>query len=165
MIIPVTFITWFGADAYCAWRGGRLPTEAEWEYAAKGPDGLAYPWGKELIDANVVKIYQEVPDLHIPNVGSKPEGASWVGALDMSSSVFEWTSSLYMPYPYDPTDGREVDVEVDSTSQRVMKSGSWYHFIFSHYDDNVTTTARFRNYPNLTVWSYGFRCVRDGEFH
>ncbi len=151
---PLESTLWAGAAEYCAWRSARLPGEAEWEYAARGPDGLLYPWGDEFIADNVVRVLEEVPD-----VGSKPQGASWVGALDMSSSLFEWVNSIYAPYPYDAADGREVGPDADSTSQRVLRGGSWYHPDGMH--DDVTATARFRVQPHATAWPFGLRCARS----
>ena len=151
---PLESVIWTGAAEYCAWRDARLPGEAEWEYAARGPDGLLYPWGNEFVAANVVRIQRKTPE-----VGSKPQGASWVGALDLSSSLFEWTSSIYQPYPYDAADGREAGLDVDSASERVLRGGSWYH-PDGMYDD-VSATARFRALPQVAAWSYGFRCARS----
>jgi formylglycine-generating enzyme required for sulfatase activity len=150
---PLESVLWAGAAEYCAWREARLPGEAEWEYAARGPDGLLYPWGDEFIADKAVRVYSLVPE-----VGSKPKGASWVGALDMSSSLFERVNSVYAPYPYDAADGREAGLESDGTSERVLRGGSWYHPV-GMYDD-ITTTARFRASPHVAAWSYGFRCAR-----
>ena len=113
---PIENVTWIGAHDYCAWRDARLPTEAEWEYAARGPDGLFYPWGNEYISANLLLS----SSVQMPDVGSIPRGASWVGALDMSGSLYEWTNSLYRPYPYDPNDGREAGLE-DDFGNRVFR--------------------------------------------
>jgi len=151
---PLESVLWAGAAEYCAWRSARLPGEAEWEYAARGPDGLLYPWGDELVVDKVVRVLEEVPD-----VGSKPQGASWVGALDMSSSLFEWVNSIYAPYPYDAVDGREVGPDTDSTSQRVLRGGSWYHPEGMH--DDLTATSRFRVVPHATAWPFGLRCARS----
>ena len=84
-----------------------------------------------------------------------------MGALDMSSSVFEWVHTIYRPYPYDRSDGREFDIQENPTSERILRSGSWYHNVADyHLDDNITTSARYRSAPGNVHWSYGFRCVR-----
>ena len=152
---PLQSVTRVGADAYCAWRGARLPTEAEWEYTARGPDGLLYPWGNEFCADNVVRVHERA---RMPDVGSYPQGASWVGALDLSSSLFEWVSSLYRPYPYDATDGREVGLDVDDSSERLLRGSAWYHPEGMH--DNVNATARFNVPPDHGAWYFGVRCVR-----
>jgi len=122
---PINNVTWFQATAYCTWRDGRLPTEAEWEYAARGPDEWIFPWGNSFdgtranhCDGNCGAaswasgfnyVNEENDDGYVVTapVGSYPLGASWVGALDMSGNVWEWTSSLYQPYPYDGQEGRK----------------------------------------------------------
>ncbi len=153
---PLQWVKWIGANDFCRWRGAHLPTEAEWEYTARGPDNNLYPWGNELIMDNIVRYRDRNPD-----VGSIPQGASWVGALDMSGSVFEWTSSLYRPYPYDAFDGREVSAELDPASNRVFRGCPWYHLIWD--SDNFTSTARFDMHPDFGIWYYGFRCARSLE--
>ena len=151
---PLESVTWAGAAEYCSWRAARLPGEAEWEYAARGPDGLLYPWGNEFVADNVVRVTGRMPE-----AGSKPKGASWVGALDMSSSLFEWVNSIYTIYPYDASDGREAGLDADSTSERVLRGGAWYHP--DGMSDDLTTTARFRVLPHVAAWPYGFRCARS----
>ena len=150
--IPLGRVTWIGANDYCNWRDARLPTEAEWEYAARGPENYLYPWGNEL----------DMDNFFIgrgPEVGSFPEGASWVGALDMAAGLFEWTSSLYKPYPYQPDDGREVSFDVDSTGFRVFRGSPWYHS-FQEFD-NISSTARFEGFTDYGYWYHGFRCARS----
>jgi formylglycine-generating enzyme required for sulfatase activity len=151
---PLENVTWYGATDYCAWRDARLPTEAEWEYAARGPGNLLFPWGNEYIKDNIVRFKGSNPD-----VGSKPQGASWVGALDMSGSVFEWTSSLFKPYPYDAADGREASLETAGESHRVFRGSAWYHAEGVY--DNVSAIVRFDARPNYAAWYYGFRCARS----
>lgn len=149
---PRENLTWFEARDFCAARGGRLPTEAEWEYAARGPDSLLYPWGNTF-NAQYLVFDQNVPS-ETAEVGSRPEGASWVGALDMSGNALEWVSSIYRPYPYDPNDGRE-DLN-DPTALRVYRSG-WGSYI----DFGVSAPIRFRAEPEYRDWFIGFRCARS----
>lgn len=150
---PVESITGVGARAYCKWRGLRLPTEAEWEYAARGPDGLVYPWGNEFIGNYVVRARDRLPD-----VGNKPQGASWVGALDMAGGLFEWTSSIFLPYPYDAHDGREMNMESDNSSPRVLRGSAWYHPDWDFIDD-LRSSARFSLAPQTTSWTHTVRCA------
>ena len=151
---PRENIMWPEARDFCASRGGRLPTEAEWEYAARGPDNLMYPWGNTMIDENLVfdrTLMNETAD-----VGSRPAGVSWVGALDMAGNVWEWVSSIHRPYPYDANDGREN--MADTTSQRVYRGG-----IRSYIDFAAGMTTRFKFPPDRRDWFVGFRCVRLAE--
>lgn len=150
---PLENVTWFGAHDYCAWRNARLPSESEWEYAARGPQNLLYPWGNEFERDRIVRFEGRNPE-----VGSKPRGASWVGALDMSGSMFEWTNSLYMPYPYDPLDGREVSFD-ENEGDRVFRGSAWYHP--ERMDDDLRATARLDAPPDYAAWYYGFRCARS----
>jgi formylglycine-generating enzyme required for sulfatase activity len=151
---PRENLTWFEARDHCARRGARLPTEAEWEYAARGPDNLLYPWGNEL-DGNKL-IYDAMSNNETFDVGSRPEGASWVGALDMAGNVWEWVNSLYRPYPYSANDGRE-DPD-DMTSPRVYRGG-----IHSYIDFAASAAMRFRDMPDYRDWFIGFRCAKDEE--
>ncbi|MCA9888084.1 MAG: SUMF1/EgtB/PvdO family nonheme iron enzyme, partial [Anaerolineae bacterium] len=114
---PVRWATWNDALTYANWMNMRLPTEAEWEYAARGPDNLAYPWGNEFIAQNAV-----YGSTNIKEVGTLNEGISWVGALDMSGNVWEWTNSLGWSYPYQADDGREDSV--DPSASRIIRGGS-----------------------------------------
>ena len=118
---PVVNVSWQQARAYAEWVGGRLPTEAEWEYAARGAAGSTYPWGEELPNERLLNYINNVGDT--TQVGEHPEGASWVGSLDMSGNVFEWTSSLFQPYPYDLADGRE---ELEAAGARVLRGGAFH---------------------------------------
>jgi formylglycine-generating enzyme required for sulfatase activity len=103
---PVVFVDWFDARAFCEWAGGRLPSEAEWEKAARGTGGRIYPWGDARPNRKLCNHNFFFGDTLA--VGSHPEGASPYGILDMAGNVWEWTSSRPGPYPYDPNDGREA---------------------------------------------------------
>jgi len=152
---PVEQISWFEAADYCLSRNGRLPTEAEWEYAARGPDGLEYPWGDTYVAENVAR--SETTDKQTAEVGTLPAGASWVGALDMSGNVWEWVNSLYRPYPYRAEDGRE---DPDNASgARVARGGSWFY----SYTSEFRAASRHSDSPNARFHNYGFRCARSFE--
>ena len=143
---PVNCLTWREAQAICAWRGARLPSEAEWEYAARGPDGLVYPWGNTF-DAERV-VYEATSGGRVASVGSLPSGASWVGARDMSGNVWEWTSSLAGPYPYAIDEAHETDT--DTTSWRVLRGGS-----FEVYNDLPRAALREAFDPNQVGYNIG----------
>lgn len=151
---PVTEVTWFGAQDFCTWGGGQLPTEAQWEYAARGPDGLYFPWGNEFAWSKVVGNTSGTA-----RVGTLPAGVSWIGALDLSGNVWEWTHSLRYEYPYNAFDGRESNQDTDSA--RVLRGGAWAFVVTSDFraanrDDDVI-------FPHVSNHFSGFRCVRDYE--
>jgi formylglycine-generating enzyme required for sulfatase activity len=156
---PINQVSWVQAQAYCAWRGAGLPTEAQWEYAARGPDSPAFPWGNLFVGDNVV--WGAIGDeAATAVVGSKPEGVSWIGAYDMAGNVWEWVSTIYHDYPYPvPESDEERDEWLrrdDTSNPRVMRGGS-----FSSQDSDLRTTTRFWNGPTLLDVSIGFRCARS----
>jgi len=168
--LPVESITWFEAQAYCQSRGGRLPTEREWEYVARGPNNLVYPWGDEFdgtranfCDENCEFDWRDatVNDgyANTAPVGTYPNGVSWVGALDMSGNVWEWTYSLFEDYPYVVDDGRERDTGGDTSVLRVLRGGSW-----NDVDLFVRASLRYWADPNIEYIGYGFRCSRSYDF-
>lgn len=117
---PRACVSWFEAEAYASWRGGRLPTEAEWEFAARGPESSVFPWGNEWDPslANVVDSDGAEP------VGFYPVGASWVGALDMSGNLMEWVSDWWSSSYYEQA--QPIDpVGPDNGSRKVEKGGWW----------------------------------------
>ena len=119
---PRVKITWYEAQAYAAWRGGKLPTEAQWEWAARGPDSLRYPWGQKFIegDANMSRL-----DLRRTRpVGSYPAGRNWCGADDMAGNVWEWVADGYDAYAY--RHALQLDPFTPPTGPlRVIRGGAW----------------------------------------
>lgn len=154
---PVESVDWFQATSFCQAQGGRLPTEREWEYAARGPDGLIYPGGNSFSDS--FGAWSGNSGGQSAAVGSYPQGVSWVGAYDMAGNVYEWVSSLYKPYPYSATDGREDPNATGDDVERVIRGGSWA----SRNEESLRGSFRFSSEPDGAYSGIGLRCVRDYE--
>jgi formylglycine-generating enzyme required for sulfatase activity len=150
---PVVGITWLEAQQFAHWVGCRLLNEREWEYAARGIELLAYPWGNEW---NTKKVVYDGNSGGIPwDVTSKPEGMSWVGAQHLSGNVWEWTASLYGSYPY-PIDGsREIKVEYGTSVRIVLRGGSFYKSVFLRVSD------RYSMHSSVAAVDVGFRLARS----
>ena len=143
---PIVNVTWDDAAAYAKWAGAALPTEAQWEKAARGTDGRMYPWGNEWDVAKCVSGVELAP------VGSIPAGASPYGALDMAGNVWEWCADWYGSYAAAPA--KNPTGPANGTS-RVLRGGSWNYYVAS----NPRCALRYYCGPSYWLNFFGFRCV------
>ena len=159
---PVVYVDWFQATAYCMWAGGQLPSEAQWEYAARGPEGYVFPWGNAFDGAHLNYCDDSCPfdwadragqdgSADTAPVASYPAGASWCGALDMAGNVWEWVADWYGKYP----SGRQVNPTGPSSgAQRVLRGGG-----FDYLQAFVRAANRGLDSPSRHYYHTGFRCV------
>lgn len=153
---PANHISWYGAQAYCEFVGGRLPTEAEWEYAARGTDGRIYPWGNSPPDSSRAVFNSETYDAVLP-VDALPDGASPFGIYGMAGSMWEWTADWYDEDAYTRDPARNP-TGPETGLTRIIRGGAWP---FNNGPERLRATNRHSLAPYFISAIVGFRCVTD----